>query len=68
MGLDRALWTTVRTPHLNALAAALDARDLSFELLSIDTLRVPDIAMDDLGWLAAAAGVVIYAMGPMDAP
>ena len=68
MGLDRALWTTVRTPHLSALATALEARDLSFELLSVDTLRVRDIAMDDLGWLAATAGVVIYAMGPMDAP
>jgi hypothetical protein len=68
MALERALWTTVRTPHLSALAAALEARDLAFELLSIDTLRVRDIAMDDLGWLAAAAGVVIYAMGPMDVP
>ena len=66
--MDRAPWTAVRTPHLSALATALEARDLSFELLSIDTLRVRDIAMDDLGWLAAAAGVVIYAMGPMDAP
>jgi hypothetical protein len=57
-------WTTVCTPHLSTLAQALEARDHHFEILSNDALRVTGIATDDLGWLAAGAGVVIYAMGP----
>jgi hypothetical protein len=45
-----------------ALAAALEVRDQSFEVIAPDRVRVSDIAPDDLGWLAAAAGVVVYEM------
>jgi hypothetical protein len=55
-------WTTVKTPHVEALAAALEMRDQTFEVLGADRIRVGDIAPDDLGWLAAAAGVVVYEM------
>jgi hypothetical protein len=53
---------TVRTPHAPALANALAARDLDFEMLEPDVIRVHGMAPDDLGWLAAAAGVVVYEM------
>ncbi len=56
--------TRVRTPHLAALAAALDARDHTYEVLGPDLVRVHDVAPDDLGWLAAGAGVVVYEMAP----
>jgi hypothetical protein len=55
-------WTTVRTPHVAALATALEARDHLFEVVASDRIRVTGIAPDDLGWLAAAAGVVVYEM------
>jgi hypothetical protein len=58
-------WTTVQTPHVAALAAALEMRDQSFEVLAPDRIGVRDIAPDDLGWLAAAAGVVVYEMVTM---
>jgi hypothetical protein len=54
--------TTVRTPHLAALVTALEARDIGFETISGDRLRVRGMAPDDLGWLAASAGVVVYEM------
>jgi hypothetical protein len=54
----------VRTPHLAALTAALDDRDHAYEVLAPDLLRVLDIARDDLGWLAASVGVVVYEMTP----
>ena len=54
--------TTVRTPHVDALAAALHARDHTYRLIAQDVIEVRDIAPDDLGWLAAAAGVVVYEM------
>jgi hypothetical protein len=54
--------TTVRTPHVDALAAALNARDHAFSVIAPDVIEVPDVAPDDLGWLAAAAGVVVYEM------
>ena len=54
----------VRTPHLSALTAALEARDHVFEVLEPDVLNVNGLAADDLGWLAAGAGVVIYEMVP----
>ncbi len=53
---------TVRTPHAAALADALAARDLDFEMLGHDVICVRGMASDDLGWLAAAAGVVVYEM------
>ncbi len=56
--------TRVRTPHLDALTAALDARDHTYEVLAPDLVRVLDLAPDDLGWLAAGAGVVVYEMAP----
>ncbi len=61
-------WTTIRTPHLVALITALEARDHHFEVLTTEVLRVRDISADDLGWLAAAAGVVVYAMSTQAAP
>jgi hypothetical protein len=54
--------TTVRTPHVDALAAALHARDHTYRVIAPDVIEVRDIAPDDLGWLAAAAGVVVYEM------
>ena len=54
--------TTVRTPHVDALAAALDARDHSYTVVTPDVIEVRDVAPDDLGWLAAGAGVVVYEM------
>ena len=54
--------TRVRTPHLAALTAALDARDHAYEVLGPDVVQVLDLAPDDLGWLAAGAGVVVYEM------
>jgi hypothetical protein len=54
--------TTVRTPHLDALATALHARDHSYRVIAPDVIEVRDVAADDLGWLAAAAGVVVYEM------
>jgi hypothetical protein len=54
----------VRTPHLTALTAALDDRDHAYEVLGPDLVRVLDVAPDDLGWLAASAGVVVYEMTP----
>jgi hypothetical protein len=54
--------TTVRTPHATALVAALAARDLPFDLVGPDLVQVHDIAADDLGWIAAGAGVVVYEM------
>lgn len=54
--------TTVRTPHLRALAAALEARGYPFEIMGTDVLRTHAVAADDLGWLAAGAGVVVYEM------
>ena len=59
--------TRVRTPHLAALTAALDARDHVYEVLAPDLVRVLDLAPDDLGWLAAGAGVVVYEMVPCSA-
>ena len=44
------------------LASALEARDLVFEVLAPDLIRVGGIAPDDLGWLAATVGVVVYEM------
>ena len=38
------------------------ARDLPFRFIGPDTLVVTGMAADDLGWLAAGAGVVVYAM------
>ena len=52
----------VRTPHVAALTAALAARDHAFEVLEPDLVHVSGLAADDLGWLAAGAGVVIYEM------
>ena len=52
----------VRTPHLKALVATLEARDHRFDVLAADLVRVHDVAADDLGWLVAGAGVVIYEM------
>lgn len=60
--------TRVRTPHLAALTAALDARDHTYEVLEPDLVRVLDLASDDLGWLAAGAGVVVYEMVPCPEP
>jgi hypothetical protein len=54
--------TTLRTPHLVHLIAALEARQLTFHVIAPDTLRVDDIAPDDLGWLIAQNGIVVYAM------
>ena len=54
--------TTVRTPHVEALADALDARDHSYTIVAPDVIEVRDLAPDDLGWLAASVGVVVYAM------
>jgi hypothetical protein len=54
--------TTVRTPHAEALVAALDARDHAYTVIAPDVIEVRDLAPDDLGWLAAAAGVVVYEM------
>lgn len=53
---------TVRTPHADLLAETLGARDLTFRFTGPDTLVVIGMAADDLGWLAAGAGVVVYAM------
>ncbi|HEX7135885.1 MAG TPA: hypothetical protein VF228_25125 [Iamia sp.] len=58
----------VRTPHLTVLTAALDARDHTYEVLEPDLVRVHDLAPDDLGWLAASAGVVVYEMTPCPDP
>ena len=52
----------VRTPHVTTLSSALDARDHRYERIANDTLRVHGVPPDDLGWLAAQAGVVIYEM------
>lgn len=54
--------TTVRTPHVDALATALQARDHAYTVIAPDVIEVRDLAPDDLGWLAAAAGVVVYEM------
>jgi hypothetical protein len=54
--------TTIRTPHLSNLTAALDERDCRYEVVGSDRVRVHDVAPDDLGWLAASEGVVIYEM------
>ena len=54
--------TTLRTPHATALVATLAARDLPYVLLAPDLVQVDDVAADDLGWIAAAAGVVVYEM------
>lgn len=59
---DPTTSTTVRTPHAEALAAALDARDHVYTVVAPDVIEVRDLAPDDLGWLAAAAGVVVYEM------
>jgi hypothetical protein len=61
-------WTTVRTPHLAALIVALEARDHIYETLAVDVLRVRDISPDDLGWLMAGAGVVVYELSTRAAP
>ena len=55
----------VRTPHLATLTDALAARDHAFEVLGPDVLVVEAVAPDDLGWLVAAAGVVVYEMAPV---
>jgi hypothetical protein len=55
----------VRTPHLTTLADALTARDHVFEVVAADVLVVEAVAPDDLGWLVAAAGVVVYEMAPV---
>lgn len=54
--------TRVRTPHLTVLTTVLDARDHRYVVLAPDLVRVDDLAPDDLGWLAAGAGVVVYEM------
>jgi hypothetical protein len=54
----------VRTPHLTTLIEALEARDHAFEVLGPDVVRIEGLAPDDLGWLVAAAGVVVYEMVP----
>lgn len=54
--------TTVRTPHVEALAEALQARDHPYSIIAADVIVVRDLAPDDLGWLAASAGVVVYEM------
>ena len=54
--------TTVRTPHVDVLAAALDAVTTRTRVITSDVIEVRDVAPDDLGWLAAAAGVVVYEM------
>ena len=59
---DPVTATTVRTPHVDVLAAALQARDHPFTVISEDVIEVRGVAPDDLGWLAAAAGVVVYEM------
>jgi hypothetical protein len=59
--------TRVRTPHLRALIDALTARDHRFEIVGPDVVVVESVAPDDLGWLVAGAGVVIYEMTPVDA-
>lgn len=59
---DPTTSTTVRTPHVDALVAALQARDLPHTVIAADVIEVRNIAADDLGWLAAAAGVVVYEM------
>jgi hypothetical protein len=53
---------TVRTPHVSALLAALEARDHCCEVLGPDVVRVRGVAADDLGWILAGAGVVVYEM------
>ena len=41
--------TTVRTPHVEALADALDARDHTYTIVAPDVIEVRDVAPDDLG-------------------
>ena len=59
---DPVTATTVRTPHADVLVAALQTRDHTYTVLAPDLIEVRGVAPDDLGWLAAAAGVVVYEM------
>jgi hypothetical protein len=58
----RPTTTTVRTPHTGALADALTARDYGYQLIAPDRIQVQGVEPDDLGWIGASAGVVIYEM------
>ena len=59
---SQRLCIRVRTPHVTMLSSALAARDHRYERIASDTVRVHGVPPDDLGWLAAQAGVVIYEM------
>ena len=52
----------VRTPHAEALRAALAARGIAAEVVSEDGLMAFDTSTDAVGLAAAGAGAVIYEM------
>ena len=55
-----AVW--VRTPHAEALRAALAAQGTAAEVRTADTVVALDTTTDAVGLVAAGAGVVIYEM------
>jgi ABC-2 type transport system ATP-binding protein len=54
----------VRTPHVEALRAALDGRGIAAQLAGDDTLIALETTADVVGFAAAGAGAVIYEMAP----
>jgi hypothetical protein len=59
---DASSSTTIRTPHVWPLVAALESRDHRYEVIGPDLIRVRGVAADDLGWIMAGARVVVYEM------
>jgi ABC-2 type transport system ATP-binding protein len=61
-GVARTASMRVRTPHAGMLADALAAHGHAPVHLAPDLVRVHDITAEELGWLVADAGVVVYEM------